>query len=127
MPVTHTAPAHAMTHYTTSIHLSAPSKPPRSKKRHRSFAAPAQPRTRPLDPLWLPVAALVCGLLSAAALFGPAPWSGLQALAAGPLIVAAIALGCIALSRQERGQVLAFTGVAMGAVGLMGATAQHLF
>ena len=118
-----------MTYYTLSGYKSHPaisSNPPCRKKRHRRLAAPAQPSARPSDPLWLPVAALVCGLLSAAALFGPTPWTGLQAITTGLLIVGAVALGCIAVARQERGQALAITGVALGAIGLMGATATHL-
>lgn len=76
-----------------------------------------------LDPLWLPVAALVLGVLAAMAVFAPLPWTGMQRLATSPLAVAAVALGCLAVARQERGQALALAGVVLGAAGLMGAAA----
>lgn len=81
------------------------------------FDAPAR------DPLWLPVVALVVGLLAAVAVFSPLPWTGLQRLATTPLAAAAVALGCLAVARQERGQALALAGVVLGAASLMGATA----
>lgn len=81
-----------------------------------------RPAAARLDSLWLPVAALVCGLLSAAAVFGPTHWATTSALT-----TAAVALGCMAVARQERGQGLAMAGVALGAAGLMGATATYLF
>lgn len=80
----------------------------------------------PQDPLWLPLAALVCGLISVAALLGPTPWTALKAAGAGILITSAVALGCIAVARQERGQGLAIAGVALGAIGVIGAIAAHL-
>lgn len=78
------------------------------------------------DPLWLPVVALACGLLSAAALLAPAPWSARQTLVAGALMAAAIALGFTAMVRQERGQALALAGAALGTLGVMGAMVVHL-
>lgn len=78
------------------------------------------------DPLWLPVAALVCGFVSATTLLGPAPWSALQTMGSGTLMATAIVLGCIAVARQERGQTLAMAGVALGVAGLMGAIVAHL-
>lgn len=82
--------------------------------------------THPRDPLWLPLAALACGVLSVAALLGPTPWTALKVACAGTLITSAVALGCIAVARQERGQGLAIAGVALGAIGVMGAIAAHL-
>lgn len=76
--------------------------------------------------LALPVAALVCGLLSAATLRMPLPWNALQAAGAGTAMVAAVALGCIAVARHERGQALAITGVVLGAMGAIGSMASHL-
>lgn len=81
------------------------------------------PAAAPLDALWLPVGALVCGVLSAAAVLSPVQWTGLQALSLGVVSAAAVALGYAAVSRQERGQALAMTGVALGAAGLMGTVA----
>ena len=109
-----------MTDTTTCSH---PTCPQCGMERHRVSAASTWSGTRPPDPLWLPLAALVCGLLSVAALL-----TGLQTIAAGALMVAAVAIGCIAVARQERGQALAMAGVALGAVGLMGtALTVHLF
>ena len=85
--------------------------------------APVRSSPSTPDTLWVPYIALVCGLLSVGSLLSPTPWTGLQTLAAGTLMVAAIAIGCIAVARQERGQALAMAGVALGAVGLMGALA----
>ena len=123
---THTTEAHTMTyclHCGHQIHPAAPSCLQCGVARRM----PTRPSSRPQDPLWLPLSALVCGLLAAAALLSPTPWSGLQTITAGPLMVAAVAIGCIALARQERGQALDMAGVALGAVGLMGAMAAHLF
>lgn len=78
------------------------------------------------EPLWLPVAALVFGLLSTAVLLTPAPWNALQTMGAGTLMATAIVLGCIAVARQEHGQALAMAGVALGVAGLMGAIVAHL-
>jgi len=72
------------------------------------------------------VAALVCGLLSAAAVLSPVQWTGGQALATGVLNTAAVVLGYLAVARQERGQALAMAGVALGATGLMGTAAACL-
>lgn len=122
----HTTESHTMTYCLTcghQIHPAAPS----CLQCGMARRMPTRPSYRPQDPLWLPLAALVCGLLATATLFSPMPWSGLQTMAAGPLMVAAVASGCIAVARQERGQALAMTGVALGAIGLMGAMAAHLF
>lgn len=77
-------------------------------------------------PLWLPVAALACGLFSALALLAPTPWSTPQTMASGVWMVAAIGLGCTALARQERGHHLALAGAALGALGVIGAIVLHL-
>ena len=78
------------------------------------------------EPLALPVAALVCGLLAPTALLVPAPWSVWHTLAAAALMAAAVVLGCMAVARQERGQVLAMAGAALGTAAVMGAMLLHL-
>ena len=72
------------------------------------------------------MAALACGVLSISALLGPTPWTALKVAGAGILVTSAVALGCIAVARQDRGQGLAIAGVALGAIGVMGAIAAHL-
>lgn len=92
----------------------------------RRLPAAAPHSAQAQDRLWLPVAALVCGFVSATTLLGPAPWSALQTMGSGTLMATAIVLGCIAVARQERGQTLAMAGVALGVAGLMGAIVAHL-
>lgn len=90
------------------------------------FIGAAPHTTEPPASLSLPLAALVCGLLSAAMLRTPHPWSALQATGAGITMTAAIALGCIAVARHERGQIWAITGVLLGAMGVMCGITVHL-
>lgn len=106
--------------HTTATRCSQCGAPHRRPPVAAAHAANAQ------DPLWLPVAALVCGLVSAMALCAPAPWSTRHTLVAGTLMATAIVLGCTALARQERGQALALVGATLGTLGVMGAIVVHL-
>ena len=117
-----------MTHCTTcghQIHTTATSCSQCGVVQRRPAVAAAH-GANAQDPLWLPVVALVFGLVSVMALLAPAPWSARQTLVAGTLRATAIALGCTALARQERGQAIALAGATLGTLGVMGAIVVHL-
>lgn len=117
-----------MTHCTTCGHPVHPPtrRCPRCGAARRPAPAATPPSAGAPASLALPLTALVCGLLSGATLHMPTPWGALQAAGAGIAMTAAVALGCIAVARHERGQALAMAGVVLGAIAAMGAMAAHL-
>ncbi|WP_027994817.1 hypothetical protein [Simplicispira psychrophila] len=71
--------------------------------------------------LWLPVLALVCGLLSTLSLFSAAPWTPDQAVGVCLFAAVALLLGGAALARQKRGHDLSIAAVVLGLISLLGA------
>ena len=71
--------------------------------------------------LWLPVPALVCGLIPVLALLAPEEPDKDQVLGTFLFATTAIVLGNISLARQKRGKGVAITGVVLGSIGLLAA------
>lgn len=76
--------------------------------------------------LWLPVPALVCGLIVALALLDLNGWDRDQFVGGCLFAVAAIVLGGLGLSRQKRGQDLSIAGLVLGVIGLLGALGSQM-
>ena len=71
--------------------------------------------------LWLPVPALVCGLIPVLALSDPHGSTHEQVLGMVMFAVAAIALAGVGLARQERGRGMSIVALVLGVIGLLGA------
>lgn len=71
--------------------------------------------------LWLPVPALVCGVVSALSLLNPDPWTQDEVAGVCLFATVAIVLGSVGLARQKRGHGLSIAAVVLGALGLLGA------
>lgn len=71
--------------------------------------------------LWLPVPALICGLLAALALLDAHQWDQDTALGVAMFAIAALVLAGVGLARQTRGRGMSIAGLVLGALGLLGA------
>ena len=71
--------------------------------------------------MWLPVPALVCGLLPVLGLFAPEELDKEQALGMLLFATTAVVLGSVSLARQKRGKGMAIAGVVLGGIGLLAA------
>lgn len=71
--------------------------------------------------LWLPVPALVCGLIAVLALLSPEAPDKDQILGIFLFAGVAVVLGSISLSRQKRGKGMAIAGVVLGVIGALAA------
>lgn len=71
--------------------------------------------------LWLPVPALVCGLIPVLGLFAPDDIDTEQALGMLLFATTAVVLGSISLAKQKRGKGMAIAGVVLGGIGLLAA------
>ena len=81
----------------------------------------ANPAQQAAGTLWLPVPALICGLIPVISLFDPDAWDRDQILGAGLFSVAALVLGGLGLARQLRGRGMSIAGLVLGGIGLLGA------
>ncbi len=104
------------------IHETALSCPQCGAVQHPSKSAAAQAE----GTLWLPVPALVCGLIVALGLLDPNDWDMDQVVGAGMFAVAAIVLAGLGLARQKRGQGLSIAGLVLGVIGLLGTIGSQL-
>ena len=103
------------------IHETAISCPQCGAVNQAGVAAQRRAATASDGTLWLPVPALVCGLLAALTLFSPDPWTQDEALGVCLFAAIAIVLGGVGLARQKRGHGMSIAGIALGAIGLLGA------
>lgn len=71
--------------------------------------------------LWLPVPALVCGLIPVLGLLAPEEPDKDQLLGIFLFATTAIVLGSVSLARQKRGKGMAIAGVVLGSIGLLAA------
>lgn len=76
---------------------------------------------RPEGTLWLPVPALICGLLATLASLDASQWDQDTAAGVAMFAIAALVLGGIGLARQTRGRGMSIAGLVLGAIGLLGA------
>lgn len=98
------------------IHITAPSCPQCGAVQH-----PAPSTAQPEGTLWLPVPALVCGLIAVLALLDPSDADMDRIVGIGMFAVAAIVLAGLGLARQKRGQGMSIAGLVLGVIGLLGA------
>ena len=71
--------------------------------------------------LWLPVPALICGLIPVLGLLAPEEPDKDQVLGIFLFAATAIVFGSISLARQKRGKGIAIAGVVLGGIGLLAA------
>lgn len=71
--------------------------------------------------LWLPVPALVCGLIPVLALFDPHRPTHEQVLGMVMFAVVALVLAGIGLARQPCGRGMSIAALVLGVIGLLGA------
>lgn len=71
--------------------------------------------------LWLPVPALICGLIPVISLFDPNDWTKEQITGAVIFAIAALVLAGTGLARQQRGRGLSIAALVLGVIGLLGA------
>lgn len=71
--------------------------------------------------LWLPVPALICGLIPVVSLFDPSDWTDEQVLGGVMFAIAALVLSGVGLARQQRGRGMSIAALVLGVVGLLGA------
>ena len=98
------------------IHITAPSCPQCGAVQH-----PTPSTAQPEGTLWLPVPALVCGLIAVLALLDPSDAEMDRIVGTGMFAVAAIVLAGLGLARQKRGQGMSIAGLVLGVIGLLGA------
>ncbi len=70
--------------------------------------------------LWLPVPALILGVIVVLALFDESSWAKDTYLGIITCIVSAITLGGFGISTQERGRGMSIAGIVLGVIGLLG-------
>ena len=71
--------------------------------------------------LWLPVPALVCGLIPVLGLLAPEEPDQEQLIGIGLFALTALVFGCVSLARQKRGKGMAIAGLVLGGISLLAA------
>lgn len=71
--------------------------------------------------LWLPVPALICGLMTVLALFEPSEWTGEEVKAMVIMAVITFVLAGMSLTQQQRGRGMSIAALVLGVIGLLGA------
>lgn len=79
------------------------------------------PATQTAGTLWLPVPALVCGVVAALSLLSPDDWGRDEILGVGMFSIAALVLGGLGVTRQQRGRGMSIAALVLGGIGLLGA------
>lgn len=70
--------------------------------------------------LWLPVPSLILGIIGVLALFDESSWDRDLYIGTLTLSVAAIVLGGVSISAQERGRGMSIAGIVLGVIGFLG-------
>lgn len=70
--------------------------------------------------LWLPVPALIMGILAVLALFDESSWDKDTYIGMAVLTITAIVLAGCSLAAQTRGRGMAITAIVLGVIGLLG-------
>ena len=84
-------------------------------------AAKAQAADKAQGTLWLPVPALICGLIPALSLFAPQPWTNDEVLGVFMFAIVALVLAGVGLARQQLGRGMSIAALVLGVIGLLGA------
>jgi hypothetical protein len=71
--------------------------------------------------LWLPVPALICGLLPVLSMLSPSDWTEDEAMGSAIFAITALVLAGIGLARQQRGRGMSIAALILGVIGLLGA------
>jgi hypothetical protein len=98
------------------IHETAPACPHCGGVQH-STAASSHPTSN--DPIWVPIASLVLGIISALALFDDSPWDKRMILEFAGLPASGLLLGSISINKLKAGKGMAISGVVLSLLALL--------